>query len=50
MINVSESFFYKDSLFIVATLRKEWLVVCNDILVSTKETKLAGIKEEDFLH
>jgi hypothetical protein len=30
--------------------RKEWLVVFNDILVSWKETKFAGIKEGDFLH
>jgi len=40
-INVLESFSYKDSLFIN---------VINDILVSRKETKLAGIKEGYFLH
>jgi hypothetical protein len=26
------------------------MVVFNDILVSSKETKLVGIKEGDFLH
>jgi len=30
--------------------RKEWLVVFNNILVSRKETKFAGIKNGDFLH
>jgi len=31
-------------------IRKKWMVVFNDILVSRMETKLADIKKRDFLH